>query len=33
MPCEQNFNRLSSKSQENAAAPKLHDEKDKAQYA
>ena len=26
MPCEQNFNRISSKSQENAAAPKLHDE-------
>ena len=33
MPCEQNFNRLSSKSLENAAAPKPHDEKDKAQYA
>ena len=33
MPCEQNFNRLSSKSHENAAASKLHDEKDKAQYA
>ena len=33
MPCEQNFNRLSSKSLENAAAPKLHDEKDKARAA
>ena len=33
MPCELNFNRLSSKSLENAAAPKLHDEKDKARAA